>query len=146
MNWRRTPPWFRLQPGRHGTSIFIHCISLRLRFRWPVHTLEIWTQVQMQAQGNGNFSIHFLRRRLCLRWGCSHARLLVLVLTFAPLGKKRCWKSACALVGETFAFTLVGEKKYMFGDWSCNITLIQEWTQPEPKLSISSYSLDWIQS
>ena len=146
MNWKRTLPWFQLQPGRHGTSIFIHCISLRLRFRWPVHTLEIWTQVQMQAQGNGNFSIHFLRRRLCLRWGCSHARLLVLVLTFAPLGKKRCWKSACALVGETFAFTLVGEKKYMFGDWSCNITLIQEWTQPEPKLSISSYSLDWIQS
>lgn len=50
---------------------------------------------------------------------------LVLVLTFAPLGKKRCLKSACVYC-HNLIFTLVGEKKYMFGDWSSNITLIQE--------------------
>lgn len=71
--------------------------------------------------------------------------LCLCLRTFAPLGKKRCLKSACVYC-HNLIFTLVGEKKYMFGDWSCNITLIQEWTQPEPKLSISSYSLDWIQS
>ena len=92
--WKKTPSWLQLQPGRPGTSIFTHHIALRLclRLRCPVQTFEI--QTQMQAQGNGKFSISCVDACVCVCAEVVHACVFLCL----PLHLRRSYEPASSFL------------------------------------------------
>lgn len=126
MWWRRTPSWFQIQPGKHGTSIFTHYIALRFRLRLRCSFMHLKYKGKCIAMGK----FHLLGRRLCLRlhlcWGCSHVCLLVLVLALA-FALHRSFEPAFTLTSAQICFYSDVGKVFPLEEFPAKLFLMQNW-------------------